>query len=548
MNKRIIHTEPNPQVEYSKAKLAQDAVARADADKRQEIAMVNRKKLLQQLPSTSEELWHAIKTIYNFEIPYKATAEGYHSPFEYVSSLFFERGPEDSVALANRNSGKTLIMAMVSDMKARSFPDYELLHAASTKTQAAVVSNYLHSFYKKPYLRPYFEKRPSTLSARWKNGSQWNIVAGNAKSISGQHPITLSVDEIEFWERKDIEQSLEVPASRGNYRRQLTAFSTRQRSFGAMTWLVEEGPKRGFKFFQWTVFEIMRPCTHCEAIDREPYGTDEARENVCVLWEACRGIRAKLSRGWLSLEDARRRCVRLGGPRGREWQTQGLCLRPSSHGLVLHNFEHAYKPNGNYTSWRYMPELPYYAIHDPAEGKRSVLYYAQYYNGETYVFDELVQDQCADVTETKKEFYERNLRLGYRDPEIVVVDPHRTDAVATWKAGTSTGEGISRRYNADTPDISQSTGTGQLIHTTLDMLRHSIRDGSGCRRLFINPEACPKCIRATQEYHYPINSVTNEVDSDTPSKAYSDEIDPLRYWEMYRITKLTRSGISIAII
>jgi hypothetical protein len=181
-------------------------------------------------------------------------------------------------------------------------------------------------------------------------------------------------------------------------------------------------------------------------------------------------------------------------------------------------------------------------VHDPSEGKKSVIYFIQRYDGMTFCFDELVDPLCPDVTKAKQDFYDHCLRMGYPDPAVIVVDPHRTDAVATWRVGSKSGTGIMHKYNADVPDISGSSGVTQLLNKTLELLRQSICDGSNTRRLFINPEYCPRAIRATKEYHYPTDPVTNEIMSDIPDKAYSDEIDPLRYWEMYVITKLGKSA------
>jgi len=304
-----------------------------------------------------------------------------------------------------------------------------------------------------------------------------------------------------------------------------------------MNWLVDEAPKRNFKLYQWTVFEMMQPCITCEALDKEPHGTDETRAAVCPLWQACLGVRARKSTGWLPLKEARDKCIRLGGPNGREWLTQGLCKRPSSHGLVLHNFEKENKPEGNFTRWRYMNELPWYAIHDPAEGKVSVIHFVQYYKDATYVFDELVDKLCATTLDAKDAFYAHCQAMGYPDPELVIVDPHRPDACADWKRGSLTLGGISHKYNAVMPDISESSGSSQLLTTTIEYLRQRICDGAGVRRLYINKDTCPETVKAIGEYHYPTDNATNNITSDTPDKAYSDYVDPLRYWEMYRRIK-----------
>jgi hypothetical protein len=456
----------------------------------------------------------------------------------------------DHTYLAGENfivTHNTLLTSIFADSSARFFPKLDIVHAGGTQVQAQVASGYLEEFHGQPPLDEGFMGKPAAFTARYRNRSKWKIVTGSMKGVSGQHPAILTLDEIEFWDIEAITQTFEVPVNKNGYKRRWLAFSTRQRSYGAMNWLVDEAPKRGFRFYQWTAFEMMRPCRTCVALDQEPHGNDDARSKACILWKACKGERARKASGWLSLKEAQQKCIRLGGPDGREWQTQGLCQRPSSHGLVLHNFEKVYGPGGNYSRWTYIKELPWYAVHDPAEGKKSVILFVQDYEGKSYIFDELVDQQCADVTQAKKDFWEHCERMGYSEPDIVVVDPHRTDAVATWKQGSKSGVGILKKYNADTPDISEK-GTGQLLRDTLELTRRHICDGNYVRRIFINPDYCPFLDRAISEYHYPTDNVTNEITSETPDKAYSDEIDPVRYWVMYKETKFREGRARLAVL
>jgi hypothetical protein len=250
----------------------------------------------------------------------------------------------------------------------------------------------------------------------------------------------------------------------------------------------------------------------------------------CVLWEDCHGKRGIKATGWIPREDV---CKMKKTLSKQQWRVQGLCNRPSSEGLVVSNFEHEYAPNGNYTRWVYTPELDWYAVHDPAEGKKSVIYFIQIDDdGRDHVFDELIQPNCPDVTTAKVAFYEQCVAKGYADPLKIIIDPHRTDAVATWKFGTYTGEAMLHKYNAETPSIKDKDG-GQLLFKTIETLRKAVQDGSGYRTLFINPIMCPGAVRGIKEYHYPTDS-NNIITSDTPDKAWSDEVDPLRYWVMWK--------------
>lgn len=500
---------------------------------------IMRSNAASEVPRNSEELWNYIRVVYGKAIPYTSTDPDFQAPFHYFNTLWFGKH-EDIVALASRGGGKTDLASIYLDMCGNLRPLHEVVHAAGTKVQASVLADYTDNFYNDPVLKPYFSSAPPRESAKWKNGAKYKITTGSMKGVSGQHSNVITLDEIEFWRVEDLQQTFEVPVTKNGYKRGWAAFSTRQRAWGGMSWLVDEAPKRNIKVFQWSAFETMQPCRTCLAIDAHPNyrgeATDKAREDVCILWKHCRGERAKKATGWLPLEEIQNKCTRLGGPDGREWLTQGMCSRPSSHGLVLFNFEHEYRPDGNYTKWTYQPELPWYATHDPAEGKKSVIYFIQVQDGKSFVFDERILHECPDVTAAKQDFYEYCMLKGYGDPDVIVVDPHRTDAVATWKFGTPDGVGIARKYSADVPDTTETTGSGQLLYKTLDNLREYICNGKGERKLLVNPEYCAGCIKGVKEHHYPTD-MNNNILSNKPNDAYKDEIDPLRYWVMYLRTK-----------
>ena len=311
-------------------------------------------------------------------------------------------------------------------------------------------------------------------------------------------------------------------------------------SYGAMNRLVDEASAKGLRLFTWTVFESMERCRSCEAIDKHPHGTDEQRQSVCNLWEDCHGILGTKSLGWMKRKDVMTLKQNMNF---NSWQTQGLCRKPSSAGLVLHNFEHELKmAGGNYTMLNYNPDLPYYVVHDPAEGKKSVLYVIQVIDGCSYVVWESIIVQCKNDAAAKRAFIDDFfIPIANRKmPLAVVVDPHRPDACATWRSYDTCGVG----FNAVMPtQVANNHYNNAQIGTTINLLRTEIEE-NGRRKVFINPVQCPGCINGIKEYHYP-SDLNGNVTSDTPAKEFSDEIDPLRYWVMYKRTALDSSvGIS----
>jgi hypothetical protein len=541
--KSAVKEAVDKQQKWNQDKEITSQIMALDDTTKKNVAIILRKETLNNAPKNSAELHRCVQSLWGISIPYTATAPGFNAPFEWFADVYFERA-KTSVAMASRDSGKTYLATFLHYLKNTFNPNYSSRHAAANREQASVAAGYLHNYGQDEVLATAFDGKPGKQEARWKNNGHWKIVTGSVAGVSGQHPSMASWDEIEFWNISAIEQTWAVPSERYGYQPIWAAFSTRQRSFGAMSWLVDEADSRGIQLYQWTAFETMRRCKTCVAIDNAPHGSDDEREKHCILWKACQGSRGLKSSGWKSRESVSDLCRKMGGPDSVAWKTQGLCERPSSSGLVLHNFEHAYRnAEGNYTIWEYKPELPWYAVHDPAEGKTSVIYFLQMYDDCTFIFDELVQDNCPDVTTAKQAFYEKCASLELPDPDIIVVDPHKTDAVATWKYGSTSGTGIMKSYNADVPDTRKESG-GQLIRNGIEFLRREICDGSGTRRFFINPKTCPRAIRAVKEYHYP-TSMNNVVESNDPDKEYSDEIDPMRYWVMYKLFKLRSRNYKI---
>ena len=480
-------------------------------------------------PRNVEELHSCVKAVFRITIPYTNCWDHTCSPMEWFASVYFGWAKR-SVALAARGSGKTFLGSIKHTLWNTYMPNTWAVHAAASKNQAKVASTYLRDFAKNNRaLKEVFTKDVGKYEANWKNGSLWTIVTGNLSGVSGQHPQRASWDEIEFWDIEAIEQTWAVPVASGDNPMVWAAFSTRQRSFGAMNWLMDVAAERNVITYTWTVFETMQRCKTCVAIDNAPHGSDAQRMKHCNLWEDCHGLRGTRSSGWIKREDV---CELKQSMSKRAWETQGLCLKPSSHGLVLNNFEHSYAPLGNYSKWEYDPELPWYAIHDPSEGKKSVIYYVQIDNADrVHLFGELISPSCPSTNHAKAEFYEDCLMRGYGDPDVIVVDPHRTDAKADWELGSMLGEGINHKYRATCPPIDEKSG-GQLLFKTIEQLRKKICDGSGTRRFFINPVNCPGAVKGVREYHYPTD-MNNNITSDTPDKAWSDEVDPMRYLVMW---------------
>jgi hypothetical protein len=312
-------------------------------------------------------------------------------------------------------------------------------------------------------------------------------------------------------------------------------------SFGAMNYLTSNADELGVKLYRWSIFEVMKPCQTCRALDAHPHGSDEQRNAVCPLWDYCHGQRAMKATGWVDLDEVLTDIRVLGGIATNEVQTQLLCLRPSTTGLVYYNFANLPKSlGGNIVPFQYVdsPTFKWYAVHDPAESRKSVIYCVYYDedNAQSYFFAEHIMPECGSTMEHIKEFNAWIKSNGWKKPFKVIVDPRRVDSVADWRAGAPMDDGTFETFDALCPSVKDADG-GNTITRGISELRKLVFDGYE-RRIFVNKETCPSLVNMFREYHYPMDK-SGKVTSEIPAEAFKDEADTARYWARYVLTVLS---------
>lgn len=490
-------------------------------------------------PKTAEELHDAIFVLTGKNMPYTATSEDHTSPFEWMWRIF--KGEwEKSLAWASRESAKTYGVTLIHLLLGIWEPGHEGLHAAGVTRQAEVASKALKAFSRDKGIKPAFISAVAR-KADFKNGSTFMISPGKYESIDGQHPNTLSMDEVKHWDIKSINQCWGIPSAKEGFGKRHIMSSTNQDAGGGFNFIIDNAKARNIHIAKWSVMEVMAPCRSCKAIDENPHNTnDNAREQSCLLWKFCKGERGRKSTGWKSREEVEEFVRSLGGPGTPEAQTQAFCASPSTKGLTVWNFVHApRKEGGNWTTITYdeTRKIPYYIAMDPSEGGKSVAWFIHYYQGESYVFDGRVLEQCTDVTVAKQDLFDYIKAKGYAEPVAIVVDPRRTDAMAILRRGTPGGEGLEHYYNAVAPPIKEADG-GHEIKVGLNELRSEVCNGSKERKLYVNPDTAPDLIIAIKNNFYGVTSSGDIKNGAKQQESYKDEIDAIRYWVRYKVMVL----------
>lgn len=483
----------------------------------------------QDAPRNVAELQQYFNNVQGIHIPDSPCFAHTQSPMEMVAALYFGSYPH-IVAQGARDSGKTFLVGRTIAALLATVPGYSVVHAAANRQQSKVLSEELTRLClsDEAFRTLVSEKHVQAESLLFDNGAGLRIVTGTASGFSSQHPGLLSFDEVDFFRIADIEHSFAVPTARMGRPSVWSAVSTRQYSNGAMNYLREH--KKSFHFIEWTGFESMRPCKTCVALDQHPYGSDEARTDACALWKDCKGKAAFLARGWKS----RLQLIELkNGMTEETWDAQVMGKTPSEDALVYGNVTHKLHPHGNHSTWKYQPSRPLYVAHDPAEGQTAVFLAAQIDDeGRCHIFAELIVVNCTDASDGKECYFDWAAETGLRDPQALIIDPSRTDAVSVFQRGSVAGIGYEHSYDAVTPSKKTVDG-GQQIRAGIRVVRSAFSPISGVRHLYYNPETCPALDFALRDYAWKLDSDKNVKADRLPQEQHKDIMDTLRYLTVY---------------
>ena len=292
-------------------------------------------------PQTNDELHEYISETFGFNIPRKAVCRGHQGPFDFVADAYFER-VSSALVLACRTGGKTLNIAALNVLDA-GFKGTSVANVAGSKLQAKRCYDYSKGFWERdPILEAKLEKEPLMSETRLKGGVTYEILAGSTKSVRSPHVPRLRMDEIEEMDDAVFNGALSIPTSQGGVPAQVVMASTRHKAHGKMQKMLDEAEEKGFRVYQWCVWETMQACEHdCRACpmrrDCVGCGEDDPPCNKCPLEETCEG-RARNADGYRTYEDVLQQFMLHDRD---TWESEHLCSRPSKHLLVYPAFDQA---------------------------------------------------------------------------------------------------------------------------------------------------------------------------------------------------------------
>lgn len=515
-------------------------------------------------PQDDDELHALIVEKFDLNIPRVAvcTDLGHKAPFEFLADLYFERSLT-AFAMANRGGAKTFIAALWLWLCATFRPGTE---GASVATEQQTMRAYEH-------LKKIIcmdgdvaneSKHPDIESSVmrktiWQNKSLYEIIIATLKGTSGPHPHKVHTDEVEWIDPPVFENSRNMSATSRGILAQDVLTSTRYRAHGLVQAIwgecddaIGKGFKPPYDRYTWCLFECIENQPNCQVANPDSPTPCECDKVVKGQWESdeprrfsdyCQG-RCARSAGWIPIEQAHK--VFQSTTRD-VFEAQQLCIKPSTEGLVLAEFDRerhgvrAYLPNPQngpiFGSVDFGGTNPHavvlmqllkepvlvHGFHQSSNDEPAILLEP----GTRVVFDEIyiaevAPSKLADMVVDRMNYWRRHFP-GFR-PVKFFYDIQAKGARLEWAHHS--------------PPIILTNYATKDVQLHITYWKDLFEDN----KFFVNVNRCPNLTNEIEAWHYPDNKAAFVDGPDQPVKDFDHAVDAVRYG-LANIRAIERKGM-----
>lgn len=228
------------------------------------------------------------------------------------------------LAKANRSGGKTINFAILDTLFALTNDNCEIANVASIKSQTQRCYRYVQGFSNSnPEIKKHVVN--SILSRTdYDNGSSLELLMATVSGVNSPHPQKFIADEVELFNWFILQQAMNMVKSSPTIRGQTILGSTQKYVSGPMQRLINDALATGhMKFYEWCIWDVVqKPRAEQMAEIKETFG-EYLPENI------------EQADGFYDWDDL----IATYSTLDKEiWETEWLCKRPQSGGLVYPRF------------------------------------------------------------------------------------------------------------------------------------------------------------------------------------------------------------------
>jgi len=157
--------------------------------------------------------------------------------------------------------------------------------------------------------------------ATFKGGSEVSILTASSKSVRGQHPQILLLDEVDEMDETIYEDALSLPQDKYGIPGSLGMFSTNHKVSGLMDKAIAKAVKEGTPVYKFCIWECLESCKDYNC-------------STCKLSPFCPGIHMKEADGYYKIKDFIKKLDSMSlSSLQRDW----FCLKIGTGLLVYEN-------------------------------------------------------------------------------------------------------------------------------------------------------------------------------------------------------------------
>ena len=281
-----------------------------------------RELLLGAIERKDRNALHALIALYfGVNIPKHKNCNDHCAPFDFVFDYL--TGEIDfAVVLGNRSGGKTHSFGILDTVVSYLYDNTEIATVGAIQFQAQKCYEYFRDYSQKYPFAHNLTSSASMGRTILKNKSQVQVLTGTMSGVNAPHPQLLFVDEIDLMPWNVLQQALSMPQSKNGVMSKTVLTSTRKFAAGAMQRLLDDAPKKGYKVYQWCVWEVI------EKLPADPAKLNEIRHEFAG--ELPDGIHK--ADGYYTWRDALQK--KRSPMEAETWAVEWRCRKPGTQGTV----------------------------------------------------------------------------------------------------------------------------------------------------------------------------------------------------------------------
>jgi hypothetical protein len=387
-------------------------------------------------------------------IPRHRVCKNHVAPYDFVYDAFVGKW-KLILAKANRAGGKTINFAILDILWALANDNCEIANVAAIKPQTQRCYRYVQGFANQSNEIKQHVTNSILSRTDYDTGSVLDLLTATVSGVNSPHPQKYIADEVELFNWFILQQSMNMVKSKGDIKGQTILGSTQKYVSGPMQRLITESMASGkMKFYEWCIWDVMtKPRPEMMEEIRAEFG-DDLPEDI------------EMADGFYDWDDL----IATHSTLDKEiWETEWLCKRPQSGGLVYPKFSDERNVETNFKldpSKLFIFEDFGYAIDHP-----DVVLFAQVDQVQqtVIIFDELYSslkgtEQIVEAVKSKLQQY----GLTVANVRAWIGDPHGlTENVDRFNLGLPM-VGHESEWKVDNPELYKLNNSIPLVRKMID--------------------------------------------------------------------------------